>query len=178
MKKILTLATILAAAGVVNAASLNWSVSNVYQPGTTTPASGYAAYLFITEQSGDFGAKTTTADSIVTLMKSGSDISEYIAATGATNTKGMISGATGYYANFGEGDSLTAFAVIVDASNYTAASNYIITAERSASWTSSTGAKMLGFGSQSSQTWTSVPEPGTAALALLGIGMMIRRRRA
>ena len=178
MKKILTLAAILAVAGVASAASLNWSVSNVYQPGTTTAASGYAAYLFITEQSGDFGAKTTTADSIVALMKSGDDISDYIAATGTTSDKGLISGATGYYANFGAGDSLTAFAVIVDAANYTSASNYIITAEKSASWTSSTGAKALAFGSQASQTWTSVPEPGTAALALLGVGMLIRRRRA
>ena len=178
MKKFLAMAAVLAAAGATSAASLNWNISAIYQPGTTTLASGYKAYLFITEQSGDFGATVTTADSVVEAMKSGADLTDYIAATGTTSDKGMVSGATGYYGAFGAGDSLTAFAVIVDAADYKSASNYIVTTEKSQSWTSSTGAKALAFGSQANATWVSVPEPATAALALLGLGLMIKRRKA
>ena len=178
MKKLLSLAAVFAVIGSASAASLNWNISTVYQPGTTTLAQGYTAYLFITEQSGAFGATVTTVDSVVSAIKAGDDLTDYIAATGTTSDKGLVSGATGYYNSFGAGDSLTAFAVIVDASDYKSASNYIVTAAKSASWTSSTGAKMLAFGTQANATWTAVPEPSTAVLALAGLALLLKRRRA
>ncbi len=179
MKKILAFSAALVMAGSTSAASLNWSISKVIDS-SGNALSGVAAYLFITEQSGDFGATVASVEKITTLIESGADLSDYIAGTGTTNASGVISGSTGYYGNFGAGDSLTAFAVIFDAADYASAANYIVTAEKSASWTSSTGAKQLAFGSQANATWspTSVPEPGTAALALLGVGMLLKRRKA
>ena len=162
---------------MVQAATLSWSAANIYVPGTTTQSTGYLAYLFVSAQSGDFGATAASVDTITSLIESKADLTEYIAATGATSG-GRLSGATGYYKNFGAGDSLTAFAVVFDAATYAEAQHYIVTDEKTASWTSATGAKTVTFGSQANQTWTSVPEPGTAALALLGVGMLIRRRRA
>ena len=197
MKKLLTLAVVAATAGFAQAASLSWSGLNIYKPGSTTEKlSGGAIYLFITEQSKDFGAGTTTISDVKTLIeKSGTEVVKDgegkvtgikngtttidIAATGASNTAGGFSGATGYYGNgFGAGDSLKAFAVILDAADFANAKNYIVTDIKSQSWTSSSGAKTLGFGSQANATWTPVPEPSTAVLALAGLALLLKRRRA
>ena len=182
MKKILSSLALGIAFATTQAASLNWTVTAVYEAGTDTLATGYSVYLFITEQSSDFGAKTTTVSDIEDLISSKSDISEYVAASAET-TNGRVPSATGYNGNaFAAGDSLSGFAVIFDARDYASAEHYIVTSEKSASWTSGTGAKSLGFGgitaSKDASAWTSVPEPATAALALLGLGMLVKRRKA
>ena len=186
MKKILSSLGILAFISAASAASLNWTITNVYQSSDpTTKAQGYSAYLFITEQAKDYGAQVTTVEDITALITSKGNLEPYIAAgpqlTGSTG--GFTGVATGYYGAFDAGDSLTGFAVIFDAATYEQASNFIITGLKSQSWTSATGSKALAFGSQAAATstnpsWTSVPEPGTAALALLGVGMLLKRRRA
>ena len=197
MKKILSFAILLALVGSSNAAQLNWSGLNIYQPGSTTEKlSGGAIYLFVTEQSKNFGAGTTTVNDVKTLIeKAGTEVvtdgegkatgikngttTIDIAATGASNTSGGFSGATGYNGtSFGAGDSLTAFAVIIDAADFANAKNYIVTDTRSASWTSSTGFKTLAFGSQANATWTPVPEPSTTVLALAGLALLLKRRKA
>ena len=178
MKKLIAIASALLVVGTCQAATLNWSMSNILDPVTKEKASGFAAYLFITQQSSDFGAKTTTVADIESLIKSKGDLSDYIAGTGSSNNSGMLNGATGYYGNFGAGDSLTGFAVIFDAADAASAKHYIVTAEKSASWTSSTGMKTLGFGSQANATWTAVPEPSTAVLALAGLALLLKRRKA
>ena len=177
MKKFALLFSAVAFSTVASAASLNWSMNKIVDENGAAMV-GVTAYLFITEQSSDFGAKVTTVDEIKSLITSGGDLSEYIAASGTSNAAGGISGNTGYYGSFGAGDSLTGFAVVFDAATYGEAQHYIVTAEKSASWTSPTGAKALAFGSLQNSTWVSVPEPATAALALLGLGLMIKRRKA
>ena len=196
MKKIMTSVAFLALASMVQAASLNWNITSVLDPDTGNKASGYAAYLFITEQSSNFGSNTTTLTDVETLIKTaGTQVvtdgegkvtgikngttTIDVAGTGATGASGGISGATGYNGNnFGAGDSLTAFAVIFDAADFANAKNYIVTSPKSAAWTSSTGSKMLGFGNQANNTWTPIPEPSTAALALAGLALLLKRRRA
>ena len=182
MKKILSSLVLGVAVATTQAASLSWSIATVYEPGTSTLANGYSAYLFITEQANDYGATVTTVDEITALIESKGDISDYVAATAAITT-GKVPLATGYNGNnFGAGDSLSGFAVIFNAADYASATGYIVTAEKSTSWTSGTGAKSLAFGSQAASkdasAWTSVPEPATAALALLGLGMLVKRRKA
>ena len=200
MKKLLTLAVVVATIGLAQAATLNWSAMQIYQPkknptDANVAVNGGLALLFITEQSGDFGAGLTTIDDVVafitggatavvnestqkvTGLKKGNETID-VAASGATNASGLLSGATGYYGNFGAGDSLKAFAVIFDGATLDTASNYIVTGIKEASWTSSTGAKTVTFGSQANATWTPVPEPSTAALALAGLALLLKRRKA
>ena len=194
MKKSLTFIAVLALANAVQAASLNWNITSVLSPTTGEKADGYLAYLFITEQNVTHGttATTTTIQAVKDLIESGAEYytegdNKYlkkgddkiqIAAMG-TSVSGGISGATGYNGNnFDKPDSLKAFAVIFDANTLAGAKNYIVTAEKSASWTSSTGARPLAFGNQSGATWTPVPEPSTAVLALAGLALLLKRRRA
>ncbi len=195
MKKLLTLAVIAVTTGIAQAASLSWMASQVYQSGTTTPVSGGLVYLFITEQSKDFGAGVTSVDDVIAFIKGGATVVTDetsgkatalkkgedqigIAAEGATNTSGGFSGATGFYENFAAGDSLKAFAVVFDAATLATAENFIVTAEKEASWTSSAGAKTLLFGTQKDATWVAVPEPSVALMGLLGLGMLLKRRKA
>ena len=141
-----------------------------------TLLTGGSAYLFITAQSSDFGAPVTTVDAITTLIENDGDYASLAAGNVGTVRNGLVSGATGYYGQFTTGDSLSAFAVIFDE----AKENYIVTSTQNASWAGPTGAQTLRFGSQSGATWkpVSVPEPGIACMALLGLGMLIKRRRA
>ena len=182
MKKVLTITAIAAFAGAAHAATLNWTMRQISMEGANLTAG--SAYLFITEQSSDFGAPVVTVDQITGLVESDGDYASLAAGNVGTVRNGLVSGATGYYANFGAGDSLSAFAVIFDAEK----ENYILTSVQSASWAGPGGAQTLNFGSQANATWKPtastpdtppvVPEPATAAMALLGIGMMLNRRKA
>ena len=202
MKKTLATLAVLFAAYSASAATLTWSITNILVPETTTgeKGAGYTAYLFITQQSDDFGSTVTTVDAVKNLIESGAefytettgtgteqvtknylkkgDDKIQIAGTGTSNNSGIINGNTGYYGAFDAGNSLTAFAVILDGATLPGASNYIVTSTKSASWTSATGSKSLGFGSQANATWTPVPEPSTAVLALAGLALLLKRRRA
>ena len=201
MKKLLTLAVVFATAGLAHAATLNWSAMTIYQPkqnasDPNVALSGGLAYLFVTSQTeatGTFGATTTTVADVKNLIESGAEFytdtegKKYlkkgddkiqIAAVGATTSTGMLSGNTGYYGAFGAGDALSGFAVVFDAATLTTAKNYIVTDTKSASWTSSTGAKSLIFGGQANNPWTPVPEPSTAVLTLAGLALLLKRRRA
>jgi hypothetical protein len=193
MKKYLTIALTAAFVGVTHAASLSWSAFNIYEPKTTTPADGYAIYLFITEQNDDFGVDVTTKNDVQTLLTSGASVvteagktylqkgttSIAIAAIGESSGGRIATAATGYNGDsFGSGDSLKGFAVILDAATLATAKNFTVTDEKSASWTSSMGAKTLAFGNQANATWTAVPEPSVALMGLLGLGMLLKRRKA
>ena len=174
MKKLFALAAVAAFAGTAQSATLSWGARQITLDGALL--SGGSAYLFITEQSGDFGAPVTTVEQVTNLVENDGDYASLAAGNVGTVRNGAVTGATGYYGNFGAGDSLSAFAVIFDAEK----SNYIVTTTQSVSWASAVGAQTLQFGSQQNATWkpTSVPEPGIACMALLGLGMMLKRRRA
>ena len=187
MKRLMVLLGVAAFAAGVQAASLNWAISSIANSSdSSTKGSGYLAYLFITEQSGYFGAATTTAAAATEALTGGtfaSYVSSYAAGNPGTVTAlGMVSGATGYNgSNFAAGDSLSAFAVIIDSNSIDSFNNYIITDVKSVSWTSGTGSKALGFGSQASATYqpASVPEPTSGLLMLCGLaGLALRRKRA
>ena len=188
-KSILTLVAVLAA-GLSQAASLNWTIANIKTPADSSVAgSDYTVMLFLTAQASskegfeNFGKANTTLDKVTELADAGDFSSlESLAAAKASSTEtGGVPAATGYNGNnFGSGDSLSGFAIIIDADQ----KNYFTTGIKSASWTSGTGAKALAFGSQANATYKSfgtsqpdIPEPATGALALAGVALLFRRRR-
>ena len=185
MKSSLLALAVVFAASLSQAASLNWSIMGVKSPADSSVAgSGYTAMLFMTAQNSsadgfeNFGKANTTLAKVTELADAGKfdDLAALAAATKETSTSGLISGATGYNGNnFAGGDSLTAFALIIDKDK----KNYFTTGSASATWTSATGSKQLSFGSQANATYKTfgVPEPATGALALAGIALLFRRRK-
>ena len=190
MKKLMIMLGAAVSAVCVHAASINWTISNVYSSSdSATKADGYAAYLFVTANSSNVsGITLTTLDAVTTLLDAGKT-ADAIALSSANNSLtsgGIALQPTGISSDFSSG-SVSAFAVIFDATDAASASHYYLVndgATKSVSFTSSTGAKNLAFGSQATATqaagaWTAVPEPTSGLLMLLGMaGLALRRRRA
>lgn len=192
MKKLIAALSIVLTIGVANAASLNWVISGVNLPESTTPAGGAAVYMFVTAAGGNAlgfssGAQITTIDAVIasinggTFDGSGAYVSSVLTAAGGTTA------ATGVSSAFGAGDSLSAFAVIFDNADISQAEHFMIAQNAagnqilSTSWTSSTGAKSLAWGSQATNgtQWQAiaVPEPTSGLLMLVGLaGLTLRRR--
>ena len=172
------------------AANLNWTISNVFQPGSTTDkVNGGAVYLFLTAVSGNTASTFNTvniADITAALDKGDTSVLSDAVVASTLSSVGVKTGNTGLSGSFGatSADSLTAYAVIFDAANAADASNYILAGPKDASWAQGTSAaSTLSFGTQASATWNSmgedVPEPTSGLLLVLGGAMLaLRRRRA
>ena len=191
MKKLMIACIAMAMAAVAQAASVSWTISNVYSPSDSTAkvaAGSMSAWLFVTANSTDVTTiKTTTMAAVQAVLDSGdlTGLASLAAANGVNPSDGMFTGATGLQ-GFSSG-SLTAFAVVVDSTDLASAQNYFLAgggAEKSATFTSATGIKTLGWGSQATITqaaggWTAVPEPTSGLLLLLGMaGLALKRKVA
>ena len=181
MTKLISLLVFLTLICFVRSASLNWSMSQIQNPGTSVNADGDLVYLFITEQSSDFGATTTSIDQIKTLIESRGDVSPYVAFA-STSVNGTRTGITEYNrGGFKIGDSLSAFAVIFDSGKYDDATYFKITDLKTVTWSSNTGQQTLKFGSVLGKDWipiAAVPEPATGTLMIIsGAALFAGRRR-
>ena len=196
MKKLMIVCVAVAMAAVAQAANVNWSITNVYSPSDSASkvaAGSMSAWLFVTANSTDVttGIPVTTKAAVQAVLDSGdlTGLSNLAAAHGANTAVGNIAGATGL-TGFSSG-TISAFAVVVDSTDLASAENYFLVsggAEKTATFTSATGMKMLAWGDQTSYTtaagaWTStttsVPEPTSGLLMLIGMaGLALRRKRA
>ncbi len=192
MKKLMIVCAAVVMAAAAQAATVNWTISNVYSPSDSTAkiaAGSMSAWLFVTANSTDktAGIPVTTLAAVQTVLDSGdlTGLSSLAAAHASNAAAGNITGATGLE-GFSSG-TLTAFAVVVDSTDLASAENYFLVsggATKDATFTSATGAKTLLWGSQASITqaagaWTAVPEPTSGLLMLLGMaGLALRRKRA
>lgn len=190
MKKLMIMCFAVVAAAVAQAASINWSITNTYMPGSAdkVAAGKYTAYLFVTANTTDVSLTTTTKSAVEAVLASGdlTGLSSLAAVSKANTALGAWTGATGL-TGFSSG-SLDAFAVIIDSTDAASAEHYLIVndgATKNATFTSATGSKILGFGDQTALSkgsgWTStaVPEPTSGLLLLLGMaGLALRRKQA
>lgn len=192
MKKLMIACVAVAMAAVAQAASVNWTISNVYSPSDSTAkvaVGSMSAWLFVTANSTDVttGIPVTTLSAVQAVLDSGdlTGLASLSAANGTNSALGMFTGATGLE-GFSSG-SITSFAVVVDSTDLASAQNYFLVsggAEKTATFTSATGAKNLGWGSQATITqaaggWTAVPEPTSGLLLLLGMaGLALKRKVA
>jgi hypothetical protein len=193
MKKLMIMCGAVIATVAAHAASINWSIGNVYSPSDSTAkvaANSMSAWLFVTANSTDktTGIPITTMSAVQAVLDSGdlTGLSALAAAHASNTSEGTIAGATGL-TGFGSG-SLTAIALVIDSTDLATANNYFFAsagAEKTVTFTSATGAKMLGWGDQTSYTqgagkWTAaVPEPTSGLLLLLGMaGLALKRKVA
>ena len=181
MKKLIMLTAVGLGAFMLNAATVTWTVSGVKTvDDATVNASGYSAFLFYTAST-VVGDSVVSYDDVIASITAGTFASDYSSkaiATGTTATYGNYT-KTGL-GSYGAGDSVSAFTVIFDAASIADAENYAVMAGKTASFTSATGAKTLGFTNFSATTtWQAVPEPTSGLLMLVGLaGLALRRRRA
>ena len=192
MKKLVLMGVAIAIATIAQAATVSWTITNVYSPSDSTTkvaVGGATAYLFVTANSTDVttGIPVTTLAAVQAILDSGdlTGLSGLAAVSKANNAAGGFTGATGL-TGFSSG-SLEAFAVVVDGTDLASAENYFIVsggATKTVTFTSATGAKALGWGDQTSYTqgagkWSAVPEPTSGLLLLLGMaGLALKRKVA
>lgn len=190
MKKLIAMFVTVALVSFSQGASVNWTISNVYHPGSSADKVAKAtctAYLFVTENSTDVSLTTTSLAAVQAILDSG-DLTGLagLSAVNKNNTgDGLWSGATGL-TGFSSG-TLEAFAVVVDSSDASTANHYLLVSggtTKSVSFSSATGAKALVFGDQTAVSqggWhsVSVPEPSSGLLFLFGLaGLALRRKHA
>ncbi len=192
MKKLMIACIAVAIGAVAQAASINWTITNVYSPADSTAkiaANSMSGWLFVTANSTDVttGIPVTTMAAVQAVLDSGdlTGLSTLAAAHASNTAAGTIGGATGL-TGFSSG-SLTAFAVVIDSTDLGTAEHYFLVSDgatRSATFTSATGIKNLSWGDQTAITqdaskWAAVPEPTSGLLLLLGMaGLALKRKHA
>ena len=130
MKKLIIACAAIAIATFAQAASVSWTISNVYSPSDSTAkvaAGSVSAWLFVTANTTDVsGIPITTLAAVQSVLDSGdlTGLSSLAAAHGTNSAAGMFTGATGLE-GFSSG-SLTAFAVVVDSADLASAQNYFL----------------------------------------------------
>ena len=195
MKKIATLAVLAALVTTASAASITWGFGGqVYvtesKDSTAVLASTYSgdmpwmlALIYVGQNTTSFSLDSITTDSVVdtlsyavTTSGKGSSVGKWNPASKTTATTAFENGASFAVVLY---DGTSAFDYIYSG---TTAVGSAVTEATTISDMSQQGSGALfgtgGDGTSSGVVVAAVPEPGVAAMALLGIGMMIRRRRA
>ena len=187
MKKLMVAAAIALAAVASQAASINWSASNIYQPGSTADkiASGNGlVYLFCTQEIASsavvsaLSSTETTLSEKTTFLGGNSIASTALTADGKIGKTSAWDKAAGDYTFYG----------VIFADNAVAENGkYVVTAVTSSYGWDNTSDTVVGLGNQKTLTQTagnwstvaaSVPEPTSGLLMLLGFaGLALRRKQ-
>ena len=211
MKKLMIAMTAMAVGFAANAAMVNWSAQNVASSALTidggnalTGANQYIAYFFATADSAS-ALSTTTLDAVKAELAKGAegDIST-LAAYKALNAYNSSTSKAGFSSVnntkpdgtsvWGSGDTVSGFAVILDATSQADAKAYMIAIGGSGTdkgkdvltkTANATSNMIFGWTTQANNSWTampsgsSVPEPTSGMLLMFGLATLaLRRRRA
>ena len=188
MKKVMITVGAAIVASAINAASFQWSsTGTVYDPaGTSMASTGFTAYLF------DSSAVSQSA--LVAALRAGGSIADYTALdTFTTSNAAKISKQTAFETTTAAGDDLSSYFAIITTSGGT---DYVYISNEKTVAAQETATVGIAFASQSTSSasvnpfetayssagWyatSSVPEPTSGLLMLLGMaGLALRRRRA
>lgn len=161
---------------MASAASIDWTLKG--SSFTTSDGSATRAYnyLVVAILESDLNSAVSA---ISTINTDSSTFASYVKSTGTTAKTGATSGS--FTVSQDSGVSIPLVLIAFDADNYTDAKNYLVsgtetgvTYEPPSTPTTAT----FNSASYSGKSWTAVPEPSTAALALAGLALLLKRRKA
>ncbi len=211
IKKVVFVALVAAVSIAARAEILYWTASGIKSSSATAAGDKtYLAYIFADTDSGPNDANMfknnsrVSRDTIKGMLANKQDVTTYalknatVGSDGGTpysDTKGRLNSYdsnsdTAYYSNevvgwIGKGGSVDLFAVILDATSWDSASNYMFletSSEGTISTTSNnSGTGTFNFGSQANNSWyaigTAIPEPTSGLLLVLGMATLALKRR-
>ena len=181
MKKLMFILAAVAMAATVQAASVDWTCTNVFAGNTTDKVSGIAYFVNAETLSQSTASGFTKASDWTTALSgmyswTPETAGKYTAAAPVDNATLGLSDAT----------ASQAYLVIFDTATITDTSHYYMTEVKSFDTYAGTMTQTVTWGTQKSASqaagaWTSVnvPEPTSGLLLLVGMaGLALRRKRA
>ena len=191
MKKAITLLAVVGFAFSASAASFQWTVSGIAFNGSTLKSdAGLTAYLVYLGNGGSL-ASSYSASEIDSLVSGASDSVVGSTAKGAaTSTYALAEPSDGDYTSYNGDVYGILLSYVSGEKTYYNLSSATYTVSGLADETSSMdaykpAASTFSYGSSSEGSsvsagsgWVAVPEPSTAALALAGLALLLKRRKA
>ena len=190
MKKLMIAAAIALAAVASQAASINWTASNIYQPGSTADKIGAGSglvFYFCAEEVASSAVAAALADTTTTLTEKTTYLGTKSLDSAALDVAGKISHSTEWSKAAGD---YTFYSVIFADDTVAEGGKFVVTATTGSVGWDNTSDAVVGLGNQKTLTQTAsnwstvaaystVPEPTSGLMLLLGFaGLALRRRRA
>ena len=184
MKRITVLALAFLC-GIASASQISWSLAGKSfstSDGTNERAKGYYVTVFLYS---DYDAVMSAVSSLSAPPSESqvSALSDYVKGSGTTTATGASSGRFEVSdTTFPSITTTSLFMIAWDAGSIGAAENYLVSdSVKSDAYSGTDNPTNVGAftsASYSKSSWTAVPEPSTAMLALAGLALLIKRRRA
>ena len=176
MKKLIIALATVAFATIVEAATCNWTATQITYATTSGTPSSYAAYLIDASVVG----RTTMIDALTagdTSLLTGAAIVR-TATPVAQGTDYMRISSTGF-GDYTAGDTYSYYTIVLDNTVPASAAYFLATAEKANVEVPSSGSMNMAFGSQASNAWQAIPEPTSGLLLLVGGALLaLKRKRA
>ena len=175
MKKLIIAAAMVCAAAFAQAATVNWTISNVLAEGGGAPTAGWAVMAFYTEVDAGSGAIVSAIAS-----KTAASLAFETTTLAVSMSKGKVAAHDYDVTSITDtSKNYDLYFVVFNGSDPTTATKYAIVSDLNKEYSSMKG-NYKGSANFSGATWTeAVPEPTTGLLVLLGVaGLALRRRRA
>lgn len=185
MKHLISLALALFC-GIASASSVDWSITGKSfktSDGSSERASGYFVTVFLYD---DYDDVMNIVNTWTAPVSDASALNSYIKSTDTTAKSG---GAGGGFdlddATYPSITTVSLFMIAWDGDSIGGASNYLVSSavdsDAYSGTDNPTNKGQFTNASFTNSSWTpvaAVPEPGTVALALAGLALLIKRRRA